>query len=336
LEAAVRPIGVTVQTGELDIEEILAYARLAEELGYDGFLPTEESGKDAFSVLALAAQATRRIRLGTAIISVYTRTPTLIAMEVAALDRYSRGRAMVGLGTGGPGFIPLGHGIPIVRPLTRVRETVAVVRGLLGGERFTFGGEFFQVQGFRLRERPLRAGVPVWIAALNPKMTALAGEVADGVIYNLLPVAYVAQARAQIAEGARRAGRDPGRVTLASLTVTCVEPGDPEAVDAARKTVAFYAAAPTYHHMLEAAGFGPLAREIAAAWHARQQQRAADLVSKELLEAVSLTGDRERVRQQLLAYLDLGVYPIIYPAARPGRVAEDLARAIRLVASLAS
>ncbi len=70
-----RPMGVTVQTGELAIEEILSYARLAEELGYDGFLPTEESGKDAFSVLALAAQATRRIRLGTAIISVYTPRP---------------------------------------------------------------------------------------------------------------------------------------------------------------------------------------------------------------------------------------------------------------------
>lgn len=331
-----RPMGVTIQTGELAIQEILDYARLGEALGYDGFLPTEESGKDAFSVLALASQATQRIRLGTAIISVYTRTPTLMAMEVAALDRYSGGRAMLGLGTGGPGFIPLGHGIPIVRPLIRVRETVAILRGMLSGERFTFRGEFFHVQGFRLRERPIRADVPVWIAALNPKMTALGGEVADGVIYNLLPVAYVAEARAQIAGGARRAGRDPRQVTLASLTVTCTEPGDPGAVEAARKTVAFYAAAPTYHHMLEAVGFGRLAKEIAAAWHARQQHRAADLVSPELLEAVSLTGDRDKVRQHLRAYLDLGVYPIIYPATRPGRVAEDMARAIRLIADLAS
>jgi probable F420-dependent oxidoreductase len=331
-----RPAGVTVQTGELEIEEILAYARLAEALGYDAFLPTEESGKDAFSVLALVSQATRRIRLGTAIIPVYTRTPTLIAMEVAALDRYSRGRAMLGLGTGGPGFIPLGHGIPIVKPLARVRETVVIVRGMLGGGRFAFQGEFFRVRGFGLRERPIRADVPIWIAALNPKMTALAGEVAEGVIYNLLPVAYVDQARAHLADGARRAGRDPAEVTLASLMVTCVEPGNPEAIDATRKTVAFYAAAPTYHRMLEAVGFGPLAREIAAAWHAREQARAVELVSKELLEAVSLTGDREEVARRLRAYLDLGVYPIIYPATRPGRVAEDLARAIRLVADLAA
>lgn len=331
-----RPMGVTVQTGELAIEEILAYARLAEELGYDAFLPTEESGKDAFSVLALAARAARRIRLGTAIISVYTRTPTLVAMEVAALDRYSEGRALLGLGTGGPGFIPLGHGIPIVRPLTRVRETVAIVRGMLSGERFTFQGELFHVQGFRLRERPMRADVPVWVAALNPRMTALGGEVADGVIYNLLPVPYVAEARAQIAEGARRAGRDPGTVRLATLAVTDVEPGDPGALEAAKKTVAFYAASPAYHHMLEAVGFGPLAKEIAALWHAREQQRAVDLVTEELLEAVSLTGGHEKVRQQVRAYLDLGVYPIIYPATRPGRVAEDMARAIRLIAELAN
>ena len=199
-----------------------------------------------------------------------------------------------------------------------MRETVVILRGMLSGERFTFQGAFFQVQGFRLRERPLRPDVPIWIAALNPRMTALGGEVADGVIYNLLPVAYVAAARAQIAEGARRAGRDPAKVPLASLTATCVEPGDPEASEAARKTVAFYAAAPTYHHMLDAAGFGPLAKEIAAAWHARQRQRAVDLVSQELLEAVSLTGHREKVRQQLRASLDLGVYPIIYPATPPG------------------
>ncbi len=192
------------------------------------------------------------------------------------------------------------------------------------------------MQGFRLRERPIRPDVPVWIAALNSKMTALGGEVADGVIYNLLPLAYVAEARTQIAEGARRAGRDPGKVTLASLTATCVEPGDPDAIEAARKMVAFYAAAPTYHHMLDAVGFGPLAKEIAAAWHARQQPRPVDLVSKDLLEAVSLTGDREKVRQQLRGYLDLGVYPIIYPATRAGRVAEDMARAIRLIAGLAS
>ena len=111
-----RPMGVTVQTGELATEEILAYARLAEGLGYDGFLPTEESGKDAFSVLALAAQATRRIRLGTAIISAYTRTPTLIAMEVAALDRYSRGRAMWAWGPGGRGSSPWATASPSPAP----------------------------------------------------------------------------------------------------------------------------------------------------------------------------------------------------------------------------
>ena len=88
--------------------------------------------------------------------------------------------------------------------------------------------------------------------------------------------------------------------------------------------------------MLGAAGFAEEVRAIAAAWHARQQQRAVELVSKELLEAASLTGGRDKIRQHLRAYLDQGVYPIIYPATRPGHIAEDMARAIRLIADLAA
>lgn len=329
-------MAATVDASALSVEEVVAYAVEAERLGYHAFLPTETSGKEAFSLLALAAQATRTIRVGTAIISVYTRTPTLIAMAIATLDRFSGGRALLGLGTGGPGFTTRGHGLPLARPLSRVRECVTIVRGLLGGERFAYAGEFFQIQDFKLRERPLQAKVPVYISALNPRMLALAGECADGVILNLLPLSFVEEARAQVAEGARRAGRDPASITLATLMLTCPEADARDAVTALKRAVAFYATSPTYHHMLAKAGYGDLVRESTAAWNAGAQARAVELITDEFLSQVTFVGNAATIRQRLAAYLREGVYPIIYPATREGRAFDDVQAAIRLVAEAAA
>ena len=328
-------MGVTGETGDIAMEDLVACAVEAERLGYNAFLPTETSGKEAFSLLALAAHATRQIQVGNAIISVYTRTPTLIAMGIASLERFSNGRAFVGLGTGGPGFLARGHGVPMERPLARVREYVTILRGLLSGQRFSHQGQFFTVQDFRVREKIGQRKIPIYISALNPKMIALGGECADGVFLNMMPPRFAGEARAHIAEGARRAGRDPSTVTLSSLLPTCVEPGDADALTALRETVAFYTTAAHYHYMLDRAGLGDLAREVTAAWQARQHDRAMGLLTEDFLAQVTLGGGPVPLREQVRGYLDRGVYPLIYPVPRRGRGAEDMVRALRLVAEAA-
>src|SRR3972149_638173 len=114
-------MGVTLHSGDMTTEELVRYVREAESLGYEGFWLTEESGKEAFATLALLAQATRRIRLATGIVSFYSRTPTLLAMSARTLHDFSGGRFALGIGTGGIGFMERGHGLAIERPLRRGR-----------------------------------------------------------------------------------------------------------------------------------------------------------------------------------------------------------------------
>ena len=112
-------MGATLHTGDLGMQDLVRYAREAESLGYEGIWLTEESGKEAFATLAVLSQATQRIRLGTAIVNFYSRTPTLLAMGARTLFELSGGRFALGLGTGGVGFMERGHGLAIERPLRR-------------------------------------------------------------------------------------------------------------------------------------------------------------------------------------------------------------------------
>jgi 5,10-methylenetetrahydromethanopterin reductase len=329
-------LGATLHTGDLHIEDLLRYAQEAEALGYEGFWLTEESGKEAFAVLALLARATQRIRLGTGIVSVYTRTPTLLAMGASTIYRLSGGRFALGLGTGGLGFVERGHGLRLERPLARVRETVAIVRGLLTQPRFSYDGRWFHLRDFRLREGPLDGALPIYLSALNPQMVALAARIADGLISNWPTEESLAELQAIVQREARAAGRDPGAVKLLTLLMTCPDPADPAAVDAMRRGIAFYCASPHYHHIGELSGLGPEVKRVYEVWQTGDFAAASRLVTDRMVEKFSLTGSPEACRRKLRWLLDAGVYPIVYPIPRRDRMVEDHFAAIRLVARYAA
>ncbi len=330
------PIGVTLHTGDLGIDDILGYAREAESLGYDGFWLTEESGKEAFSVLALLARATTRIQLATGILSFYTRTPTLLAMGASTIYRLSGGRFALGLGQGGVGFMERGHGIKTERPLARARETVEIVRGLLTSRRFSYEGQWFRPRDFHLREGPVDGPVPIYLSALNPKMVGVAARVADGFIANWLTEESLAEYRDIIQRDATAAGRDPKSVKVLTLLMTCVDPADEAAMTAMRQGLAFYFASEHYHHIAEISGFGHEAKEIKAVWDRGDFTGASRMVTDAMCEKLSLTGSPAGCRKRLHWMLEAGVYPIIYPLPRHGRVAEDHFATARLVAGYAS
>ncbi len=332
------PLGLMLHTGDLPYPEIVRYAQTAEASGYDQLLLTEESGKEAFSLLALLAQGTERIALGTGIVSFYTRTPTLLAMAARSLFELSGGRfGPLGLGTGGIGFMSRGHGVPLDRPVGRARETVEIVRSLLTESRTTYPGRWFKVEDFHLREGPLPAGspLPIWLAALGPQMAKMSGKVADGLITNWLIPESLAEFRSLVREGSESAGRDPAAVTIASLTMVCADPGDEEAVMAARRGVAFYCASLHYHHIAELAGLGEEARRVYAAWESRDFDGAAHLVTDHLLERFTLSGSDADSSARLRWMLDEGVVPIIYPLPRRSRMVEDHFRVLRRAAAWA-
>jgi alkanesulfonate monooxygenase SsuD/methylene tetrahydromethanopterin reductase-like flavin-dependent oxidoreductase (luciferase family) len=329
-------MGITLHTGDMGMDDILRYAQEAESLGYEGFWLTEESGKEAFAVLAVLARATKRIRLATGIVNFYSRSPTLLAMGASTIHRLSGGRFALGLGSGGVGFMERGHGIKTERPLARARETVEIVRGLLTSKRFSYDGQWFTPRDFHLREGPVDGAIPLYLAALNPKMVGVASRVADGFIANWLTEESLQEYQGIIQREATAAGRDPKQVKILTLTMTCVDPNDEAAMTAMRRGLAFYCASEHYHHIAEISGFGRQAKEIKAVWETGDFKGASRMVTDVMCEKFGLAGSRDACRKRLRWMLDAGVYPIIYPLPRHDRMVEDHFATIRLAAEYAA
>jgi alkanesulfonate monooxygenase SsuD/methylene tetrahydromethanopterin reductase-like flavin-dependent oxidoreductase (luciferase family) len=325
LHSSGRQIGFTCHTGDLSWEELIAWVQSAEALGYSAFCTTEESGKDAFAVLAVLARETKTISLGTAIVNFYSRTPTLLAMSARSIHDLSHGRfGPFGLGAGGIGFMQRGHGIVTEKPLARAKETVAIVRGLLTQKKFSYDGQWFKPRDSHLREGPIEEGAPpIWLAGLGPKMVGTAAEVADGVIANWLTDESLAEYRGLIKQGAELAGRKPSDVQIATLLMTCVDPNDDAAILAARRGIAFYCASEHYLHIADLCGLGVDARRVKAAWEERDFDRATGLVSDGLLEKFSLVGTEVENAKRIEWLFDNGVFPIVYPLPRREHMVED-------------
>ncbi len=311
-------IGVMLHTADLDVEHIIRLAAESAGLGYERFWLTEESGKEAFALLGALAREVPSIALGTSIVSFYSRTPTMLAMAARTVWELTSGRFMLGVGSGGPGFVERGHGLAMERPVARSRETIRIVRGLLTEKRFSYDGEWFHLKDFRLREGPLPAYLPVYLAALRPAMVRLAAREYDGFIMNWPTAEAVDAYKREVQAAASAAGRDPSEVRILSLTMTVADPGDEASVNAMRRGIAFYCASETYHHIAQLSGFGPEVRRVYEAWQTGDFGKATALVSDRMVEKFSVTTAAELQR-----IVDSGVYPIIYPVARAGLVYED-------------
>jgi probable F420-dependent oxidoreductase len=298
--------------------EIVDGIVLAESLGYESAWVAEGHGGDQFAILAAAAARTSRIRLGTSITSVFVRSAPTIAMAAASVDDISGGRFILGLGSSHKVQVEAEHGGAYAKPLTRVRETVAVVRGLLRDGRVQFPGETVKIENFDLWFTPRRPPPPVYVSAVFPKMIALCGEIADGVMLTRSTLDTAAGVRELLAEGARRAGRDPGGIVVSSLLPTMVADSREGALAALRPGVAFYAGFfPRYNRMMAEHGFATEASAIAEAWARGDRAAAERAVSDALIEATSIAGTQEQCRERIAAYRRSGIdLPIISPYTR--------------------
>jgi alkanesulfonate monooxygenase SsuD/methylene tetrahydromethanopterin reductase-like flavin-dependent oxidoreductase (luciferase family) len=325
-------LGVTLHSGDMSVEEIIRYARTAEDLGFEGFSLTEENGKEAFSLLALLSEATDRITLQTGILSFLTRTPMLLAMGARTAWELSGGRFRLGIGTGGVGFVEQGHGLEIKRSTARAKETIEIVRSFLTKERFSYDGEWFHVKDFHLREGPIEAHLPIYLAALGPRMVETAAKYYDGFITNWVTEESLADIRARIERAAAEVDRDPAEVRILALEMTTADPGDDDSRNAMRRGCAFYYASKHYFHISEVSGFGEEATKVRDVWEQRDYKKAASLVSDDFLEKFTLTGSPEQCRERLDWLLAEGVYPIIYPVPRHALMVEDHFTTIERVA----
>lgn len=317
-------LGIAISGGPSPAE-IVDLVRLAESLGYESAWVAEGHGGDQFAILAACAARTSRILLGTAITSVFVRTAPTIAMAAATVDDISGGRFILGLGSSHKVQVEGEHGVAYAKPLTRVRETVAFVRELLRNGQAGHAGETVRIDNFDLWFAPRRAEIPIYLSAVFEKGIQLCGEVADGVLLTRSTVATAARVREQLAEGARRAGRDPGPIAVASLLPAIVADTRAAALAALRPGIAFYAGFfPRYNRMMAEHGFADDAAAIAAAWARGDREAAERAVGDALIDATSIAGTPEQCRARIEEYRAAGLdLPILSPFARgPGAKAR--------------
>lgn len=302
-------------SGGLPPADVVECVKLAEALGYESAWVAEGHGGDQFAILGACAVATRRIRLGTSISSVFVRSATTIGMAAATLDQLSGGRFVLGLGSSHRVQVEPEHGIAFVQPTARLRDTIAIARALIRDGVVSHRGETVTIQRFDLWFRPHRPEIPIYVAALFPRMLEIAGELAQGVLLTWPTPSAIARAVEHVASGARRAGRSPEAVDLASLIPCAVADTVAAARDAMRPAVAFYAGFfPRYNRLLADAGFADAVRAIKEAFDRGGRDAAAGVVPDELVDAVALAGTPDTCRERLLAYRRAGLaLPIVSP-----------------------
>ncbi len=294
----------------------------------------EGHGGDQFAVLSACATQTTRIKLGTDITSVFVRTVPTLAMAAMTVDQLSGGRFMLGVGSSHKVQVGPEHGVTYTKPLTRVRETVDAVRQLVATGNLNYQGETFQIEQFELWFEPHRRHIPIYIAAVFPKMTALCGEMADGIILTRSTLETAAKARVHIAEGAARSGRQLQDIEVTTLLPTAVADTLAEARDQIRPGLALYAGFfPRYNQLVADHGFGGEAEAIASAWRSGDQRAAIAAVSDDMIDATSIAGPPEYCREKLEAYRQSGIdLPIISPFARGPNAKAVFENAIRACA----
>jgi F420-dependent oxidoreductase-like protein len=294
--------GCFISTGR-SLPEAVERVKLAESLGFESVYVTHVAGRESLTVLTVYAQATSRIRLGTGVVPIYTRTPATMAQTAATIDELSGGRLTLGLGVSHRPVVEGWHGQTIDRPVAEMREYASIVRAILRGEPPP-PGEKWQT-GFQLLGIETRPSLPIYIAALSPAMLRLAGEIADGVVLWLCNPRYIAEVVVpEVSAGREKAGKSlDGFDIVAAVPGAATEDRD-AAYAAMRKDLIPYFGLPFYRAMIERTGFGEdIAAYDAAAGDLAVMQAA---ISDGFLDELTAVGADEDVREGLARYQAAG------------------------------
>ncbi|WP_060887666.1 LLM class flavin-dependent oxidoreductase [Streptomyces caniscabiei] len=339
----------TIEASGGDWREIVDYVTEAERLGLDICWVAEAWGSEAPSPLGYLAAKTERMLLGSGIIQLGTRTPMAIARAAITLAQISEGRFLLGLGPSGPQVIEGLHGVPFDRPLSRMRETVEIVRQAASGEKVSHAGREFQIPLSGGEGKPMRLSmraehdIPVYLATLSPKMLHLTGEIADG----WLGTSFVPEGAKEayfhhLDRGLAGAGRTRADLDIcqgAEVAFADDEDALRAMVAGRKKELAFSlggmgsATTNFYNSAYSRQGWAEVAAEVRTRWQAGDRDGAAGLVTDEMVLATTLIGTEGMVRERLRVWRDVGVDTVrFYPAGESldARLAT-LGRAIDLV-----
>lgn len=308
-------LGVGLTPLETRRDVVLHVARRAEQLGYDAFSLAEGWGHDAAVLLAEVASQTSRISIGTGVLNVWGRSPATMAMMAASLSEASGGRFSLGLGVGSPPLAEGFHDVAFEEPVARLAEVTRQVRRLLAGERIAQSRDT-EIGPLKLAVRPT-SEIPINLAALGPRSTRAAGELADGWVPFLLPVSGVTTSVALLEGSATAAGRQRPVVSPSLPAAVSADPA--ESLEIASWWVAFYLVSmgPLYRETLRRFGHGAAVDEIIAA-NPTSRTFEVPLGARGLLDELTVWGDPDAARAALDRWYSVGaeVPTLVLP---PGR-----------------
>jgi len=297
-------LGAFISAGR-SLDDALRRVRKADELGYDSAYTTHIAGRDSLTLLMAYAAVSERIRLGTGVLPIYSRTPVATAQQAATIDEFSRGRMVIGLGVSHQVTVENWYGVELVKPIKAMREYVGIVRAAFLGEDPP-DGEIFR-SNFRFMGIQPRPDLPIYVAALSPKMLRAAGEIADGVMLWLCNPEYIREVVVpEVRAGRERAGKSMSGFDIVAAVPAAATDDRDAAYATMRSDLVTYFSLPFYRAMIERSGFAEDIAAFDAGMQAGDVEGAKAAISDRFLEALTAIGSPQDVRAGVQRYADAG------------------------------
>jgi len=289
----------------LSVEEVLQCTQIISDTKIDSIWIPETWGMENFSMLGAVANNTNTQKIGSSIINIYSRSPSTIAMGSATIDTLSNGRLILGLGTSSVPIVEDFHGEKFENPVQRMREYVEIIRLSLTKKQINYSGKIFNLKNFTLLIDPKRKSIPIYLAAINEKMVNLCWEIADGVIFYLRPLDEMKKTISKM--------QSQKNIDVACQIITCISNDSEEAIQRAKKTVAFYVSVgKIYRDFLANNGFKNETNNIFEEFKKSGFKSNHELVTDSMLNSLSISGSPEEAKIQLEKFRNAGInLPII-------------------------
>ena len=289
----------------LSVEQVIECTKMISETNIDSIWIPETWGMENFSMLGAVSSETKSQKIGSSIINIYSRSPSTISMGAATTDILSNGRLILGLGTSSVPIVEDFHGNEFETPVQRMREYVEIIRLSLSKKQINYSGKIFNLKNFTLLIKPKRHSIPIYLAAINQRMVNLAWELGDGVIFYLRPLDEMKKTISKM--------QTERKIDVACQIITCISNNSEEAIQRAKKTLAFYiSVGRVYREFLAKNGFENETNNIFEEFKKSGFKSNHELITDSMLNSLCISGSPEEVKVQLEKFRDTGInLPII-------------------------
>ena len=284
----------------LSVNQVLECSEILSRTNLDTIWVPETWGMENFSMLGAISNKTKTQTIGSSIINIYSRSPSVIAMGASTVDTLSNGRLILGLGTSSLPIVETFHGYKFEKPIQRMKEYVEIIRLVLSGNQVNYSGKIFNLKNFSLLIKPTRSSIPIYLAAVNQKMVNLAWEIGDGIIFYLRPINEMKETIYKM--------QSKNKIDVTCQIITCVAEDSDMAITRAKKTLAFYVSVgKIYREFLAKNGFKKETENIYDEFKKSGFDSTHELVTNSMLESLVIAGTPEECKKQLQIFSNTGI-----------------------------